>query len=52
MGYYDPTYIYNKTGYWNHEMYRFGIVYILNNNQLSRVFNVRGTYNLTSNYDW
>lgn len=41
-GYYDPTYIYNKTGYWDDELYRFGIVYILSNNTLSPVFNIRG----------
>lgn len=41
-GYYDPKFIYNKVGYWNHELYRFGIVYIMSDNSLSPVFNVRG----------
>jgi hypothetical protein len=26
--YYDPTFIYNKVGYWDDEIYRFGIVFI------------------------
>lgn len=42
FGYYDPKFIYNKVGYWNHELYRFGIVYIMSDNSLSPVFNVRG----------
>lgn len=46
-GYYDPKYIYNKVGYWNHELYRFGIVYILADNSLSPVFNIRGIEKLT-----
>jgi hypothetical protein len=29
-------------GYWPEEFYRFGIVYIFNDNSLSHVFNVRG----------
>lgn len=45
-GYLDPKFIYNKTGYWGGEIYRFGIVYILNNGELSPVFNVRGSYNI------
>ena len=46
FGYYDPKFIYNKVGYWNHELYRIGIVYIMSNNSLSPVFNVRGIENL------
>lgn len=46
MGYYDPKYIYNKVGYWNHELYRLGIVYILSDSSLSPVFNIRGIENL------
>lgn len=42
--YIDPLFIYNFTGYQNHEIYRFGIVYILNNGTLSPVFNIRGMY--------
>lgn len=41
-GYYDPLYIYDNVGYWNKELYRLGIVYIMSNGQLSRVFNIRG----------
>ena len=43
-GYIDPKFIYDKTGYWGNEIYRFGIVYILKNGELSPVFNVRGNY--------
>lgn len=45
-GYYDPKFIYNKVGYWNREFYRLGIVYILPNNELSPVFNIRGRANV------
>lgn len=45
-GYIDPMYIYSKTGYWNKELYRLGIVYIMKNGELSPVFNIRGAYNL------
>lgn len=41
-GYVDPKFIYEKTGYWSNEIYRFGIVYIMKNGDLSPVFNVRG----------
>lgn len=47
-GYYDPNYIYDKVGYWNHELYRFGIVYILSDNSLTPVFNIRGAEEITS----
>ena len=40
--YINPNFIYNKTGYWPDELYRFGIVYILPNGQLTPVFNIRG----------
>lgn len=40
--YYNANNIYNYLGYWNDEIYRFGVVYILNNYTLSPVFNVRG----------
>jgi hypothetical protein len=39
-GYYDPLNVYNKVGYWPDEYYRFGIVFIYNNNQLSPAFNI------------
>lgn len=40
--FYNSKYIYEKTGYWNREIYRFGIVYILQDGTLSPVFNIRG----------
>ena len=42
VGYYDARNIYNKLGYWNEEIYRFGIVYILSDNTLTPVFDIRG----------
>lgn len=51
LGYYDSKYIYNKVGYWNHEYYRFGIVYIMSDNSLSPVFNIRGIENLSDNIE-
>ena len=42
VGYFDPKYIYEHTGYWDKEIYRLGIVYIMPNNELSPVFNIRG----------
>lgn len=45
-GYYDVNNIYNKVGYWNEELYRFGIVYIMSNGSLSPVYNIRGTNNV------
>ncbi len=45
--YYDPHYIYNKVGYWDDEMYRFGVVFIKSDNTLTEVFNVRGRKNLS-----
>ena len=41
-GYYDPEFIYNNLGYWPEEIYRIGIVYIMPDNELSPVFNIRG----------
>lgn len=40
--YYNTQNIYNFVGYWPEEMYRFGVVYIMNDNTLSPVFNIRG----------
>jgi hypothetical protein len=31
-GYYDPINVYSRVGYWPDEYYRFGIVFIYNNN--------------------
>ena len=45
-GYYDTKYIYDKTGYWPGELYRFGVVYILKDGSLSPVFNIRGATGL------
>ena len=42
--YYNPNFIYNYTGYWDDEIYRFGIVFIKNNNTLTPVYNVRGLH--------
>lgn len=45
-GYFDSEYIYKYTGYWEGEIYRLGVVYILGNNTLSPVFNIRGCLNI------
>ena len=47
-GYYDSKYIYDKTGYWPGELYRFGVVYILKDGSLSPVFNIRGATGVSS----
>ncbi len=47
--YYNSKFIYNKVGYWPNEIYRFGIVYILKDNTLSSVFNIRGIKDLDEN---
>ena len=40
--YYNVNNIYYRLGYWNDEIYRFGVVYILRDFSLSPVFNIRG----------
>jgi len=50
--YYNVNNIYSKTGYWNREIYRFGIVYILNDYTLSPVFNIRGGNNICTLEDY
>lgn len=45
--YLNPENIYYKLGLWDEEIYRYGIVYILNNYTLSPEFNVRGIKELT-----
>ena len=40
--YINSKFIYDKTGYWDNELYRFGVVYILPNGELTPVFNIRG----------
>ena len=54
--YYNPLNLYYKVGYWPDEMYRLGIVYIMNDDTLSPVFNLRGcnfkdVYETTLNAD-
>ena len=47
--YYNTSNVYNYTGYWPDEYYRFGIVFIFDNNLLSNVFNIQGCdFNLFS----
>ena len=52
FGYYSTNNIYNKVGYWPDEIYRLGIVYILNDGSLSPVFNIRGTGELNANTNY
>ena len=40
--YYNPLNIYYNVGYWPDEIYRLGVVYIMNDDSLSPVFNLRG----------
>jgi len=40
--YYNVNNIYYRLGYWDDEIYRFGVVYIMNDYSLSPVFNIRG----------
>lgn len=42
--YSDPRFIHSYTGYQNHEIYRFGVVYLMSNGTLSPVFNIRGMF--------
>jgi len=44
--YFNAKNIYYKLGYWDEEIYRVGVVYILNNYTLSPVFNIRGIKSL------
>lgn len=46
--YFNTKNIYYKLGYWNEEIYRAGIVYILNDYTLSPEFNIRGIKELTN----
>ena len=48
--YYNPNNIYYRLGYWDEDIYRFGIVYILPDYTLSPVFNIRGVKELNSTY--
>lgn len=40
--YYDVKNVYNYTGYWPDEYYRFGVVFVYNNNKCSNVYNIQG----------
>ena len=40
--YYNPLNLYYKLGYWPNELYRLGVVYIMQDGSLSSVFNLRG----------
>lgn len=42
LEYYNPLNIYHYVGYWPEEIYRLGVVYIMNNDELSPVYNLRG----------
>lgn len=42
LEYYDPKNIYYNLGYWPEEIYRLGVVYIMKDDSLSPVFNLRG----------
>ena len=44
--YYNTKNIYYNVGYWDNEIYRLGVVYIMSDNSLSEVFNVRGGNNI------
>jgi len=50
--YYDSKFIYNKVGYWPDEYYRLGVVFMLKDNTLSSVYNIRGKLNLTDSYEY
>lgn len=50
--YSDPKFIYNYVGYAKKEIYRFGIVYLMNDGTLSPVFNIRGLYFDADNYTY
>jgi len=49
--YYNTQNIYNNVGYWDESIYRFGVVYILNDSSLSPVFNIRGIHTLPTKND-
>ena len=46
--YYNTKNIYYNLGYWNEEIYRIGVVYIMYDNTLSKVYNIRGCERLPS----
>lgn len=50
--YYNTKNIYYNVGYWNNEIYRLGVVYIMSDNSLSEVFNIRGGNNINNISDY
>lgn len=40
--YYNTNNIYYSVGYWNEEIYRLGVVYVMKDGSLSPVYNIRG----------
>lgn len=49
--YYNTQNIYNYVGYWNEEMYRLGVVYVMKDGSLSPVYNIRGKNNIPTRED-
>ena len=49
--YYNPKNIYEHVGYYNHEIYRFGVVFIMKDGSLSPVFNTRGRNPIPTNIE-
>lgn len=47
--YYNVNNIYYRLGYWDDEIYRFGVVYIMKDYTLSPVFNIRGREKISLN---
>lgn len=50
--YYNTKNIYYNVGYWDNEIYRLGVVYIMSDNSLSEVFNIRGGNNIKNIIDY
>lgn len=50
--YYNIKNIYYNVGYWDNEIYRLGVVYIMSDNSLSEVFNIRGGNNIKNINDY
>lgn len=50
--YYNTKNIYYNVGYWDNEIYRLGVVYIMSDNSLSEVFNIRGGNNIRNINDY
>lgn len=50
--YYNTKNIYYNVGYWDNEIYRLGVVYVMSDNSLSEVFNIRGGNNIKNITDY